>query len=238
VVVATVVIGWGNGQQRSALRQILSTHDRASIVRSWPTDRVVTFAARSLAAAAVIEGPLSSTSLRAINDASDVNSGLGVVVVGPVVPTQDVLVALSAGVAGYLAAPSAPPMVGSAVEAVLAGELVIPREVSLPLVEHLRTGGRGITVTRSDGTAVELTGREWQVYVWLRQARTTTEIAQRLVISAATVRTHVAALVHKLNVADRNALGRVAFDHQPNGRPSTASMRPAPATPVPSSPDR
>jgi DNA-binding NarL/FixJ family response regulator len=190
-----------------------------------------------MAVAAVVEGPLSSVSLRAVSDALDVNPGLGFVVVGPVSPTHDVLVAVSSGVSGYLVAPSTPLLIADAVDAVLAGELVLPRQVSLPLVVHLRTGGRGITVTRPDGVAVELTGREWQVYVWLRQARTTTEIAQRLVISKATVRTHVAALVHKFGVADRDALRGVGFDDLPNGRGPTPPLERAPVAPL-SSPGR
>jgi len=42
--------------------------------------------------------------------------------------------------------------------------------------------------------------------VLLRQAFSTAEIADRLVVSPVTVRTHVAALVRKLGVRDRTAL--------------------------------
>jgi DNA-binding CsgD family transcriptional regulator len=53
---------------------------------------------------------------------------------------------------------------------------------------------------------VELTGREWEVLVLLRQAWSTAEMAGRLCVSRVTVRTHVAVLVQKFGVADRAAL--------------------------------
>jgi DNA-binding NarL/FixJ family response regulator len=43
----------------------------------------------------------------------------------------------------------------------------------------------------------------------LRPRLTTAEIAERLVVSRVTVRTHVAALLKKLDVPDRDALRRL-----------------------------
>ena len=96
--------------------------------------------------------------------------------------------------------------VADAVDAVLAGGMVLPRASAMPLVEHLRAGGRGMSVHRLDGSAVELTGREWEVLLLLRHARSTAEIAAHLGVSRVTVRTHIAVLVQKLGVADRAAL--------------------------------
>jgi DNA-binding CsgD family transcriptional regulator len=48
--------------------------------------------------------------------------------------------------------------------------------------------------------------------VLLRQARTTAEIAKRFIVSQGTIRTHIAAVLHKLGVDGRAALiaGRAA----------------------------
>ncbi len=88
----------------------------------------------------------------------------------------------------------------------MAGDAVLPPAVSFPLLQHLRWGGRGLAVTGLDGRTAELTNREWEVLVLLRQACSTAEIAGRLVVSTSTIRTHTAALVHKLGVRDRSAL--------------------------------
>ena len=85
---------------------------------------------------------------------------------------------------------------------------MLPHAVSSPLVRHLRWGGRGFVVRALDGRDVELTNREWGVLVLLRQGRSTAEIARHLVVSTGTVRTHVAALVHKFGVRDRDGLAQ------------------------------
>ena len=56
------------------------------------------------------------------------------------------------------------------------------------------------------GRSVQLTNREWEVLVLLGQGRTTREIANRLVVSTGTIRSHVAALLRKLGVGDRRTL--------------------------------
>ena len=90
--------------------------------------------------------------------------------IGPLEPILDVLVAMASGAFGYLPTLSAPAAVADAVDALLAGDAVLPRAMSFPLVQHLRWGGRGIIVTSLDGRPVELTNREWEVLVLLRQA--------------------------------------------------------------------
>ena len=95
---------------------------------------------------------------------------------------------------------------------------------SFPLVQHLRPGGRGIVVAGSGRTDVELTNRELEVFVLLRQARTTAEMASYLVVSKGTIRTHVSALIHKLGVDDRHQLAaRWAGDHGRQTGDRTAS---------------
>jgi DNA-binding CsgD family transcriptional regulator len=56
---------------------------------------------------------------------------------------------------------------------------------------------------------VTLTGREREVLDLLLQRLETNEIARRLFIGAGTVRTHVAAVLRKLGVPDREAALRL-----------------------------
>jgi len=54
-----------------------------------------------------------------------------------------------------------------------------------------------------------LTSREWEVLELMRRRMTTAQIARTLVVSPATVRSHVAAILRKLRVPDRDAAVRL-----------------------------
>ena len=54
-----------------------------------------------------------------------------------------------------------------------------------------------------------LTSREWEVLELLRRGATTAQMARELTVSPATVRSHVAAILHKLRVPDRESALRL-----------------------------
>jgi DNA-binding NarL/FixJ family response regulator len=143
--------------------------------------------------------------LASIADATCANHRLAVLVLGPVAPDTDALVALASGASGYLADDIDGPSLAQAVQALRGGEVVLWPTVSRALVRGLRSGG-GVVLRGSDGRRVVLTHREWDVLVLLRQGRTTAEIARRFVVSSGTVRTHVAAVLRKLGTESREAL--------------------------------
>ena len=153
----------------------------------------------------VLDAPLGSSDLRALADLTAECPELAVLVVGAVDVPIRVMVVLASGALGYVSTGSSPALVADAVAALVAGETVLPGAVTRPLVEHLRDGGR-IVVAGCGGRSVQLTNREWEVLVLLGQGRTTREIATRLVVSAGTVRSHVAALLRKLGARDRLTL--------------------------------
>ena len=121
---------------------------------------------------------------------------------------DDMLDAVRAGAIGYVPSPLGADYLRRIIEAVVAGEAVIPREMVLELLVELRSGGAG-------GDA--LTGRESQVLGMLRRGQSTAEIAQRLQITPVTVRRHISELVHKLGVEDRSEL--VAGEAKGEGSP-------------------
>jgi DNA-binding NarL/FixJ family response regulator len=118
---------------------------------------------------------------------------------------DDLLNALRAGAAGYLPKDIDPARLPHALHAVYRGEAAIPRALVTRLVNEFRDhGSRRRTVVSEAGH--DLTSREWEVLELLRRGLSTAEIADRLVISSVTVRTHVASLLKKLDVPDRDAL--------------------------------
>jgi DNA-binding NarL/FixJ family response regulator len=201
------VVG-SEGGQGVVFARALAERGYAVTTLDWPPQDVIGAFDASGEGTIVVDGLLPGIALRTIADAVTTRPGIGVVAVGPTEPNIEVLIALASGISSYLPAGTKPGAVADAVDALNAGEVVLPRTVSLPLVARLYSQELGICVERVDGTRTALTQREWQVLVLARQAYTTAEIADRLVVSKATVRTHLAALARKLGVPGRAALAR------------------------------
>lgn len=76
-------------------------------------------------------------------DLTSARPDLNVLVLGPLEPDVDALVALASGAARYLPSHSTPASVADAGAALLHSDAVLPRAVTMPLVQHLGCGGRG-----------------------------------------------------------------------------------------------
>jgi DNA-binding NarL/FixJ family response regulator len=117
---------------------------------------------------------------------------------------EDLFNALRAGASGYLLKTTDPGRLPHALEGVLRGEAALPRSlVSRVLAEFRRRQQNG----RRAGEAGfrDLTSREWEVLELLGEGHTTAQIAEKLFVSSATVRTHVASTLRKLSAPDREA---------------------------------
>jgi DNA-binding NarL/FixJ family response regulator len=134
--------------------------------------------------------------------------GARVVLLGATLDPGRLLEALRAGVWGYLPRQIPAHELRTELEAVLAGEVALPRALTTRLVEEFRRRDRGRNGIVGD-RSVRLTPREWEVLDLLSDDRSTSEIAARLHVTPATVRTHVAAIVHKLHLHDRGDLRRL-----------------------------
>lgn len=122
---------------------------------------------------------------------------------------SDLFAALRAGASGYLLKDIDPVRLPHALSDVLKGEAAIPRTLVARILEELRDRSpRRRSVLRKN-RGPELTSREWEVLELLRQGLRTADIAQRLSVSATTVRSHVAAVLRKLRVPDRESAIRL-----------------------------
>ena len=200
------MFGCRDADRVAALARVLAARSDASVVGAWPLEEAVAAGRHAGVAAVVLDGYPSSLVLRSISGVTRDRPELGVLVLGPVDRDVDVLIVVASGASGYLPSNTAHTEVANAVEALWRGETVLPSAASLAFLQLLRRGGRGIVVSKLDGGSTELTHREWEVLVLLRQGCTTREIARQYTVSTATVRSHVAALVHKLGARDRAAL--------------------------------
>jgi len=121
---------------------------------------------------------------------------------------SDLFDSLRAGAFGYLLKDGIDLELTDAVRRVFAGEASLPGILVARLIEEFRD--REVRRVRvADGRAARLTGREWDVLELLREGLSTAEMADRLFISRTTIRSHVAAVLHKLRVPDREAAVRL-----------------------------
>jgi two-component system nitrate/nitrite response regulator NarL len=105
--------------------------------------------------------------------------------------------AIAAGVAGYLIKTADRDTICDAIAAVMRGETVLAAEVQQALAGELRT--------RSGSSASLLSVRELEVLRLTSDGCSAKEIAERLDISATTVRTYLTHAYDKLGVSDRAA---------------------------------
>jgi DNA-binding NarL/FixJ family response regulator len=126
---------------------------------------------------------------------------------------DDVLDALQAGADGYILKGAAPDEIAEAVRAVFEGEAVIAPPVAPTLVNEIRRS-RTRRLRLSSGASVQLTEREWEILELLDEGRSTGKIAAALFVAPVTVRTHIAAVVRKLEVGDRDEAVAVFRRHR------------------------
>jgi NarL family two-component system response regulator LiaR len=118
------------------------------------------------------------------------------------------LMTLRAGASGFLCKNVGIDALPRALHCAKNGEAVITRRLTMRLIEDLRmvrTDSAGLRPIRS-----ALTSREWEVLDLLCQDLSTDEIADRLVVSVETVRSHVKNVLRKLEVRSRREAVAVA----------------------------
>jgi DNA-binding NarL/FixJ family response regulator len=110
-----------------------------------------------------------------------------------------VFAALRAGASGFLLKGTPTEHLVTAVRAVAEGDALIDPSVTRRLIEEFARRPAAAPPPALD----ELTARARDVLDLVAQGLSNVEIAERLVVSAATVKTHVAHILMKLGVRDR-----------------------------------
>lgn len=105
----------------------------------------------------------------------------------------DIVRAVEAGAAGYLLKDATADEIATAVEQAARGESVLSAALTERVVDAMRT------------RRAELTAREREVLVLLAEGLSNREIARRVFLSEATVKTHLAHIYTKLDVEGRTA---------------------------------
>ncbi|ACQ79310.1 two component transcriptional regulator, LuxR family [Beutenbergia cavernae DSM 12333] len=113
---------------------------------------------------------------------------------------------LRAGASGFLLKDTRPADLVDAIRTVASGDAVVSPRITRRMLElfgeYLPQGGDRDT-SASDPRLAELTPRELEVLVAVAEGLSNLEIADRFVVSEATVKTHVGRVLAKLGLRDR-----------------------------------
>jgi DNA-binding NarL/FixJ family response regulator len=110
--------------------------------------------------------------------------------------------ALRAGASGFMLKDAPPEEIAAAVQIVASGEALLAPAVTRSVIQEFARRAPAATPVLPQAVA-ELTPREREVLDLLARGLSNPEICERLVISEATAKTHVAHILQKLDLPDR-----------------------------------
>lgn len=158
-----------------------------------------------------VDGVAAARAVRALPDPP------GVIAITSFDTEAVILDAVHAGASGFLAKDASPDEIVSAVRAVAAGEGALsPRAARTVMAQVSASPGAAGRRVAAEKVAT-LTERELDVARLVAQGLSNPEIAQRLFLGEATVKTHLAAATAKLGVTNRVQLAVVVTQSTPGG---------------------
>ncbi len=196
---------------REALASLLASHEFDVVGQASGGAEAIELAARLHPDLIVLDLTMADMDgLEALPHLREVAPGAEVVVLTASEDDANLLAAIRGGAAGYLLKSEPPERIVGFIRGVSQGEVALSGQVARRLLEQVREGRqRGGAVPES--IAAALSARELEVLLLLDQHLGTEEIAQRLIISEHTVRSHVKSLLGKLGVSSRReALEKLA----------------------------
>ena len=198
---------------RAGFRALLDGEDGISVVaEAADGEEAVELARRHRPDVVLMDVRMPRTDgLRATARVSDdpTLSGTRVIVLTTFELDEYVFGALRAGAAGFLLKDVEPADLVEAVRVVAGGEALLAPRHTRRLIEAFVSQG---SAAPDDGELEELTAREREVLALVGQGLSNAEIAERLVLSPLTAKTHVARLFTKLGARDRAQLVVTAYE--------------------------
>ena len=187
---------------RAGFRLVLSSHDDMEVVGEASNGREAVHSAGRLAPDVVLmdirmpelDGIGATREITARHDAR-------VLVLTTYDLDEYVYDALQAGASGFLLKDTPPDQLADGIRAVADGEALLAPTVTRRLIEEFTRVGRNRRARPAE--LDELTPRELEVLRLLARGLSNGEIAAELVLSEATVKTHVAHVLGKLGLRDR-----------------------------------
>jgi DNA-binding NarL/FixJ family response regulator len=205
-----VVVADDHAPTREAVREALEEQGCAVVADVGTAPLAVEAARRLRPDACLLDIHMPGGGVAAAGEITAVLPDVAVVMLTASQEDRDLFDALRAGASGYLVKGADLDRICPALRSVIAGESVLPRWLVRQVAEAFQPTPRRRFALPGREKPVELTEREAEVLDLMEHGLSTEEMAERLVVAPVTVRSHVAAILRKLRVRDRDAAVRVA----------------------------
>ena len=220
-----VLLADSQGLVRAGLRLLLEATERISVVgEATSGGEAVAVAHRLRPDVALIDATLPGLDIVQATRQISSQSGVAVILLLASQEDEHSLPALRAGATGLLLKDTEPAELVGAVETLARGEALLSPTVTRHLLAELAS--RPEPASLSSDLLDELTAREREVVALVGHGLGNGEIAEHLVVSLATAKTHVSRAMVKLGAHDRAKLVVFAYE--------TGLVRPRIATATPS----
>jgi DNA-binding NarL/FixJ family response regulator len=204
-----VLIADAGSTTRTGLRLALEGHGFTVCAEPTSSGEAVEAAVRERPEVCLIDVGLPGGGIAAAEQIAGSVPGTSVVMLSAAPNDDDLFPSLLAGARGFLLKDMDPARLPLALRGVLGGEAAVPRALVGRVLDEFRARDRGRYARELSRLGVELTVREAQIFELLDRGLDTSEIADRLAISAVTVRRHVSEILRKLEAPDRATALRI-----------------------------
>lgn len=201
----TVVIADDHAPTRAAVRGALERDGFVVCGEAADAAGAVAAVAEVAPQVALLDIRMPGDGVTAASAITAAGAGVSIVMLTVSEDDEDLFGALRAGAVGYLLKGMDPERLPPALRSILQGEAVLPGRLVARLLTEFRARERRRFLRDPSPSGAKLSRREWEVLDLMETGLSTAEIAARLYVAPVTVRSHIANILRKLQVPDRDA---------------------------------
>jgi DNA-binding NarL/FixJ family response regulator len=207
----SVMIADGHALVRAGVRVLLERHEQIAVVgEAAGGEEAVALVRRLQPRVVLLDADLPGLDCVEVTRRMLAESDVAVMLLTASDSDERIMAALRAGASGQMPRDTDPSMLVRAVGLLARGEAVLSPTVARRLIAELAS--RPEPSAPSSELVEELTTREREVVALVALGLTNDEIAERLVVSRATAKTHVSRAMVKLHAHDRAKLVVFAYE--------------------------
>ena len=208
--VLTVVIADDHPPTRALVREALEQQDFSVVAEGASADEAVAAAREHRPDVCLLDIHMPGSGIVAAAEISQALPDTTLVMLTASQDDRDLFAALRAGASAYLVKGMDPHRIGPALRSALAGETTLPRWLVRQVMAEFEPAPRRRLLLPHRAKHVQLTEREAEILDLMAEGLSTDEMAKRLFVAPVTVRSHIAAVLKKLQVKDRESAIRLS----------------------------